>query len=133
MGKTLRRGIDGYSDKGRKNVLKQPEKVGEDFENVSKKEGVAHKDTWKYKLGWVDSKILARMLKKHVGEPYGVLYAEIAKKYKTGSLERLHIERDLVWMSKETDYLPYNHGYFIDADGIIRYAQKVAGEVKVIK
>ena len=133
MGKTLRRGIDGSSDKGRKNVLKQPERVGEDFENVPKKEGIAHKDTWRYKRGFVYQPVLERMMKKHVGEPYGVLYAEIAKRYKTGSLERLHIERDLVWMSKETDYLPYNHGYFIDADGIIRYAQRVGGVTKVIK
>ena len=133
MGKTLHRGIDAVNNKGRKNVLKQPEKVGEDFENVTKREGIAHKDTWRYKRGFVYQDILERMMKKHVGEPYGVLYADIAKRYKTGSLERLHIERDLVCMSENDGYLPYRGGYFIDSEGIIRYAQRIGGEVKVIK
>jgi len=133
MGKTLHRGIDGVNDKGRKDILKQPEKVGEDFENQPKKAGIAHKDTWRYKRGFISQAILERMMKKHVGEPYGVLYAEIAKRYKTGSLERLHLERDLVTLSENDGYLPYRQGYFIDSEGIIRYAQRVGGVVKVIK
>ena len=134
MGKTLNRGIDGSSDKGRKNLIKQPEKIGEDMENLPKKEGVAHIDTWRYKRGWVYQKILENMMKKHVGENHNVLYAEIAKRYKTGTLERLHIERDLLSMSINGErYATLWSGYFIDEDGIIRYAQKVNGVITIIK
>lgn len=132
MGKTLRRDIDGSSDKGRKNVLKQPERVGEDFENVPKKEGIAHKDTWRYKCGSMDWKILQRMLKKHVNEPYQNVYSDIAKKFKVGSLERLHIEHNLVYMSENDPDKYLREGYDI-IDGIIRRIQKVNGIKTVVK
>ena len=131
MGKTLNRNLDYAAP------LKKPDlntdKIGEDMENLPKKEGKAHPDTWRYKRGWVYQKVIERMMKKHLGEPYGVLYAEIAKKYKTGSLERLHIERDLVSMSENDGHMGYHGGYFIDSEGIIRYAQRIGGVMTVIK
>jgi len=132
MGKTLHRGIDAPAPL--KKAPLNTNRVGEDYENIPKKEGQAHYDTWRYKRGLVYWTVLERLMKKHVGEPYGVLYADIAKKYKTGSLERLHIERDLVSMSKnDGDTVPYWGGYFIDGKGIIRYAQKVNGVMTVVK
>jgi hypothetical protein len=132
MGKVLHRNID-YDAPLKKGSLRS-DRVGEDAENLPKKEGQAHYGTWRYKRGFVYQAVIERMMKKHVDEPYGVLYAEIAKKFKTGSLERLHIERDLVSMSKnDGDDPPYLGGYFIDSKGIIRYAQKVGGVMKVVK
>ena len=134
MGKTthtLHSGIDAAAPL--KKAPLNTNRVGEDFENVPKKEGQAHPDTWRYKRGWVYQKIIERMMKKHCGEPYQVLYAEIAKRYKTGTLERLHIERDLVSMSENDGRLPYSCGYFIDPQGIIRYAQKIKGVITIIK
>ena len=132
MGKTLHRNID-YEAPVKTPTL-ESDRVGEDFENIPKKDGIAHKGSWRYKRGFVYAKVLERMMKKHVGENYNVLYADIAKKYKTGSLERLHIERDLVCMSKDGwRYATLWSGYFIDQEGIIRYAQKVKGEVTIIK
>ena len=132
MGKTLHRGIDSFSNKGRKDTLKQPDKIGEDYENIPKKSGITHQDTWKYKRGYVESKVLQRMLKKHVNEPFQNVYATIAERYKVGSLERLHLERDLVWMSHNDPQPYFREGYMI-IDGIIRRVQKVKGEYVVIK
>lgn len=132
MGKTLHRGIDAVNNKGRRDVLKQPDKIGEDYENVPKKSGIAHVDTWKFKRGYVESKVLERMLKKHVNEPFQNVYATIAERYKVGSLERLHLERDLVWMS-HNDPGKYLHEGYLIIDGIIRRVQKVKGEYTIVK
>jgi hypothetical protein len=130
MGKTLNRNLD-YAAPLKKHTLNN-ERVGEDYENIPKKEGQAHYDTWRYKRGFVSQKIIERMMKKHVGKDYNVLYAEIAKKYKTGSLERLHLERSIKYMERH-EAPPYYGGYFIDKEGIIRYSQRVAGRVQIIK
>jgi plasmid replication initiation protein len=130
MGKYLCRGIDYVDYKGRKKG--NSDRVGEDAENLPKKAGLAHDGTWRYKRGSMDWKILQHMLKKHVNEPYQNVYADIAEKFKVGSLERLHIERDLVSMSENDSDKYLREGYDI-INGIIRRVQKVNGILTVIE
>ena len=105
---------------------------GEDCENLSKKEGVAHKGTWRYKKGFLDYKVLENIMKKHVNEPYEVIYKDIAKLFKTGSLERRHIEQELVCMSKpDANLYIHREGYYI-IDGIIKHVQKVKGKTIIL-
>ncbi len=126
MGKNLHRYID---------ATYPPRKVkdaGEDCENLPVKEGKSHKGTYRYKRAYLDHKVLDNMMKKHVNEPYEVLYGDIAKLFKTGSLERRQIEQDLVWMSKPdaATYL-YREGYYI-INGIIRCVLKVKGKITIL-
>ena len=129
MGKSIYRGID-YTIKETRVKLSKG-RVGEDFENIPKKAGVAHEGTWRYKRGSMDWKILQNFMKKHVNEPYEILYSEVAKKYKTGSLERLYCERYITDMVDNPNHRVWR-GYHI-VDGIIRLVQKVNGELTVIK
>lgn len=131
MGKILNRNIDYEAPL--KKMPSNSGRVGEDAENLPKKEGIAHAGSWRYKRGFIYQKVIDRMMKKHLGENYNVLYAEIAKKYKTGSLERLHVERELVTMATNgIKYATLWSGYFIDEDEIIRYAQVVNGKITVL-
>ena len=130
MGKYLDRGIDYVDYKGRKKGNTNP--IGEDAENLPKKAGIAHEGTWRYKRGSMDWKILQHMLKKHVNEPYQNVYSDIAEKFKVGSLERLHIERNLVFIYENDPNKYLSEGYTI-IDGIIRHVQKVNGVKTVMK
>lgn len=132
MGKNLKRGIDyEYKEKIRKTKVTL-DNENDDFEALPKKTGIAHEGTWRYKRGSLHYKILERMLKKHVNEPYEVVYKDIAEKFKVGSLERLHLERDLVYMSLNEPDKYLFEGYQI-IDGIIRQVITVKGVRTVVK
>lgn len=130
MGRNLHRGID-YSLNMKRESLKS-EKVGEDMENLPKKVGVAHEGTWRYKRGGISHKLIERILARHRNEPYTNVYATIAKMFKVGSLERLHLERDLVCMSVEDGDRYRYEGYNI-INGIVRYMHKVDGVLTVVE
>ena len=105
-------------------------KAGEDCENLPKKERIHKSGTWRYAC--LNSPILERMMKKHVNEPYDVLYTEIAARFKNGTLERRKLEEDLIWMIKYSKEDTYRWtGYHI-VDGIIRLTQKVHGVMTTI-
>ena len=131
MGKYLHGYID-FEMPVREPNLKS-EKVGEDYENLPKRGKVRHEGSWRYKRAFLDHTVLDNMCKKHVNEPYEVLFSEIALKFKTGSLERLHIDRDIVWMLKNdaenSRYLM--EGYTIH-EGIIRLVRKMKGRCVII-
>ncbi len=132
MGKNLHRYID-YSESPKKKASGLEKYFEDYYENFPFREGVAHYRTFRYKRAFLNKSLIENLLKKHVNEEYTVIYGDIAKMFKTGSLERKHIENELIWMSEpdSSDYI-YREGYYI-IDGIIRLVKKEKNKFVVCK
>ena len=130
MGKYLYKNLD-YAMPSKRADLRSGS-IGEDYENLPKKEKVRHTGTYRYKRADFKVDVLDNLMKKHVNEPYEVLYADIALLFKVGSLERLHIEREIVYLLEVVnDRIKMYPGYDI-FDGIIREVKRVNGKITLI-
>ena len=119
MGKYLHGFIDSPG-RDKRQTLNEAN-VGEDYENIPKRGKIRHEGTWRFKKASLDYKILQGILGRHVNEPYEVVYGDIAKLFKTGSLERKRIEDELVWMALPDAYCGRR---FCIHDGIIRRTKR---------
>lgn len=107
---------------------KKPNKFpvsGEDGEDLPKHTSMRsrNKGTFRYKRPGISYKVLDRIMRKHVNEPYEMAITEISRQFGKDSYERKFLEGEILWLvAHDGEIWPWE-GHII-VDGIIRYVQR---------